>query len=208
MTSNHPIVAQEGWPLLAVLVLALAVSLAAGLSTWLTVGLAVVFAAALLLFRDPVRSVPSSPNGVIAPVDGRVLQVELARDAVLPGEWMRLSIRPNPLGAYTVRAPIEGKVLNPRVEARRDDGTPGPSGLWLRSEERDNVVLVFRGPGWLPRPQAFVNYGERLGQGQRFAYLRLAPKAELYLPAGAAMEVAPGDRIRAGEQVVANLQRS
>ena len=34
-------------------------------------------------------------------------------------------------------------------------------------------------------PKAFVRYGERVGQGQRFAYLRLAPRAEVYLPATA-----------------------
>ena len=52
-----------------------------------------------------------------------------------------------------------------------------------------------------------MNYDERLGQGQRFAYLRLALQAELYLPVTAKLRIAQGERIRAGEQAIADLYR-
>ena len=206
MTRNHPVIAQEGWPGLATLSLALIVALTLGLAIWLIIVLVCAILVALLIFRDPVRTVPSLPNSVVAPVDGRVLDISRVSDSVLSGDWLCLSIRPNPLGAYSVRSPIEGQILDPRVEGKHADGTTGPAGLWLRSEERDNAVLVFPGPAWTPRPQAFVNYGERLGQGQRFAYLRLAVRAELYLPANARLRIAQGDYIRAGEQAVADLR--
>ena len=50
-----------------------------------------------------------------------------------------------------------------------------------------------------------VRYGERVGQGQRFAYLRLAPKAEVYLPVTATIKVGAGDRVRAGCGILAEL---
>ena len=208
MTRNHPLIAQEGWPFVATLILALLVALGLGLATWLIAVLASALVAALLVFRDPVRTVPSLPNSVVAPVDGRLLEVLRVSDGVLPGDWWCLRIRPNPLGAYTVRSPIEGQILDPRVEGRHSDGRRGPAGLWLSSEERDETVLVFSGPFWMPRPQAFVSYGERLGQGQRFAYLRLAFQAELYLPATAELRVAAGEGLRAGEQAIADLYRA
>ena len=50
-----------------------------------------------------------------------------------------------------------------------------------------------------------MRYGERIGQGQRFAYLRLAPRAEIYLPLRAAVRVAAGERVSAGESILADL---
>jgi phosphatidylserine decarboxylase len=57
---------------------------------------------------------------------------------------------------------------------------------------------------WLA-PKAFVGYGERVGQGQRFAYLRLASRAEIYLPETAQIRVSVGDRITAGDGILADL---
>jgi len=157
------------------------------------------------LFRDPGRDVPSNPLAVVAPVDGQVVEVVRYRDGVLPGKWTRITIRTNHLGAYTVRSPIEGAILDVREQARDVDPARLTCGLWVRSEEQDDVVLLF--PGRHPRfaPKAFVRYGERVGQGQRFAYLRLASKAEVYLPATAEIRVNTGDRVLAGSSILAEL---
>jgi hypothetical protein len=66
-------------------------------------------------------------------------------------------------------------------------------------------LLTFPQRGWLGSPRAFVRYGERLGHGERFAYLRLARLAEVYLPRAARLRVAAGDRVRAGVNVLADL---
>ena len=78
-------------------------------------------------------------------------------------------------------------------------------GLWVRSEEQDDVVLLFPSRGFGFAPRAFVRYGERVGQGQRFAYLRLATRAEVYLPPTASISMREGDRVQAGTAVLAEL---
>jgi phosphatidylserine decarboxylase len=156
-------------------------------------------------FRDPGRDVPPLPLGVVAPVDGRVIEVVRYAGGVPPGSWTKISIRTHHWGAYTVRSPIEGTIRDVRDQARENDPNGLTSGLWVCSEEQDDVVLLFPGRyPWLG-PRAFVRYGERVGQGQRFAYLRLAPRAEVYLPATATVVVSPGDRVLAGSEVLAEL---
>ena len=158
-----------------------------------------------LLFRDPNRSVPPLPLAVIAPIDGRITEISRQFDDTLPGDWTRITIKTNHFGAYTIRSPIEGSILDVREQARELNMTGVPSGLWVRSEEADDVVLLFPSDCWGLAPKAFVRYGERVGQGQRFAYLRLASCAEVYLPRTADVCVLEGDRVLAGTAILAEL---
>jgi phosphatidylserine decarboxylase len=194
-------IAGEGWPWLAVTATCgVYVGWYWGL-LWAS-PIAVLCLLLFLLFRDPGRSIPPLPLAVVAPIDGVITQIVHDADATLPGDWIKISIKTNHFGAYTVRSPIEGAIHDVREEANRLDA---PSGLWVRSEEQDDVVLLFPGDGLGFGPKSFVRYGERVGQGQRFAYLRLAPRAEVYLPASAQISVHEGDRVRAGAAILAEL---
>lgn len=198
------IIAGEGWPYLIVLGVA-------GVVVYRFVGplwaVPIVLATLLLffLFRDPWRAIPPEPLAVVAPVDGTVIEVRPCHDGMVPGEWMRVAIKTNHMGAYTVRGPIEGSIqsISGMIEPTGDAGLP--NGLWLRSEEAHDVVLIFPRRYRLFGPKAFVRYGERVGQGQRFAYLRLAPRAEVYLPTASSARVARGDSVLAGETIIADL---
>ncbi len=142
---------------------------------------------------------------MVSPVDGKVIDVAPTDKGMLRREAQRLVIRVNSLGAYTARSPIEGKVLSLKENAALGSRLLGVGGLWVRNDAGDDVVLVFQGPRFVGRPAAMVGYGERLGQGQRAAYLRLASFAELYLPLSVKLAVKPGDTVFAGSTVLAEL---
>jgi phosphatidylserine decarboxylase len=194
-------IAAEGIPLLLGCV---ALALVCWRLDWLAAAAAAgLFAVWLFfLFRDPARAVPPLPAAIYAPVDGRIVAEEQIPGAGEQAAWRRLRIRVNHLGAYTVRAPIEGTIMP--IESSAIAGQ-SPEGLRLRSEEGDDVLLAFPRGGPLRSPRSFVRYGERLGQGHRFAYLRLAPVAEVLLPAGARLKVAVGEAVKAGDTVLAEL---
>ena len=116
-----------------------------------------------LLFRDPARNIPPLPLAVVAPVDGRITKITQHVGNTLPGEWQRISIKPNPFGAYTVRSPIEGAIQDFCDEVINAGLADAPRGLWVRSEEQDDVVLLFPGDGLGLAPRTFVRYGERVG---------------------------------------------
>ncbi len=81
----------------------------------------------------------------------------------------------------------------------------GSSGLWVRTDEDDDVVLQFHGHRFGLAPLAFLRYGERVGQGQRCAFLRLTRQAELQLPIASRVLVKAGQRVTAGADVLAKL---
>lgn len=195
---HHPAVARDGWPLISLLAVAAIVSWFAE-PEWSLLFVVLAFAAAMR-FRDPQRSIPSDALGVVSPVDGIIEAVDTVADPFLDREAVRVRIRIHHFGCYSARAPLEGKVLETKCTQ-----PAGPRGLRLETDEGDQVVVTLNtAPGW-GRPRSLLGYGSRVGQGQRIAWLRLARVAELYLPAGTRMLVAPGRRVLAGSELIASL---
>ena len=152
----------------------------------------------LALFRDPERDSPLAPLAILAPVDGKITRIAKTRSGLLEREALVIEISINPFGAYTLRSPVEGKILDPYDNAGEGSRLTGRGGLWLRLDEGDDVVVTFRGGGFFGLPKSLRRYGERVGQGHRCAFLRLARRCQMYLPADARPRVEVGERILAG----------
>ncbi|MFK8031160.1 MAG: hypothetical protein AB8G18_13065 [Gammaproteobacteria bacterium] len=198
---QFPLIAREGWPFILVVLLLLVGSFRLGGLT-LVLPCLVLLLILVLLFRDPHRDVPSKPLAVVSPVDGRILSVEPTDKGALQRESIRIVIKVSAAGAYSARSPTEGKVLNLMDNLTDGSRLLGVGGLWVRTDERDDVVVLMKGPTNWTRPVSFVGYGERLGQGQRFAFNRLARQAEVYVPVNSRMQVKQGDRVRAGSDIL------
>lgn len=179
-------IAVEGWPFVLLALAATAWSLA-GPWPLVAVPAFALFIAAVMKFRDPERET-SSAVGVLSPVDGAVGDIRNGPDGTL------IVLRIALFGPYMWRCPTEGKVL--------EGGTAnGGHGLRIRTDEGEEVGLRLSGPGWLP-PAAVIDYGERVGQGQRGGVLRAACRFEILLPPGAVATVQPGDKVRAGKTLL------
>lgn len=162
----------------------------------------------LFVFRDPIRLIPAMPLGVVSPVDGKVMEVTTESDGPVEGEGHCIRIRVSVFGAYTARSPVEGKVMELHGMAPEGARVVHAGGLWLRTDEGTDVVLQFRGNRFGLAPRAFLQYGERVGQGERCAWLRLTRIAEVWLPAGGRVLVEKGERVLAGSGVLARLPHS
>ena len=188
---RNPFIAREGLPFIAVAIFAL-VWLIRDHAYWYAVVPALALVFLYLLFRDPPRTVPSVALGVVCPVDGEIVRIDKVHNTEPHSVAIRIVIRVNSLGTYTARSPVEGKIMD-----------LGSNALWLQTDEGDDVVLQFSGYRFGLAPQSFARFGERLGQGQRCAYLRLARLAEVRLPVDAKVLVEQGQAVVAGVDVIA-----
>ena len=198
---RNPFVAREGIPYLLLAVLSFGAALHYGFPRYAVIPL-VLLVWLVLIFRDPKRDIPAVPLGVVSPVDGVVVDVGLTDKSMLGGEAHKIIIRINSLGTYTARCPVEGKIMDFLGGARQH---PSSSGLWVQTDEGDDMVLQFHGHRFGLAPLAFMRYGERVGQGQRCAYLRLTRFAEVQLPIHGRINVAKGQSVLAGSDVLAKL---
>ena len=186
-----------------------------GISAW-------VFA----FFRDPERVVPQSDSTIVAPADGVVslisqveppleLQIEdgSGTRGLPPGPVTRISIFMSVCDVHINRAPIAGTV-------RRLVYIPGKflnADLDKASEENERQhILVERGDGQLVgftqiaglvarRIVPFVKPGDTVAKGQRVGLIRFGSRVDVYLPAGTDAKILLGQRIVAGETILADL---
>lgn len=169
---------------------------------WLVLFPLAAFILLFFLYRDPHREVPPVALGVVSPVDGKVEVVDKTDRCVVQGEAYRVRIRINPFGTYTARSPIEGRVMDLASRVEGVGAECPTNAMWVETDEGDSVVLQFHNYRLNLAPESLVGLGERLGQGQRCAFIRLARYAEVYVPIAGKVHVKAGQRVKAGSDLI------
>jgi phosphatidylserine decarboxylase len=222
---NWPAVHPEGRKFALI---AAVLSLGSAFMAWETLAwpLAVLVLCIAAFFRDPVRVTPQGDSFIVAPADGLVTLIrqidpprELVQDdgsgvaGLLPGPVTRISIFMSVFDVHINRAPIGGTV-------RRVVYIPGKfmnADLDKASDENERQhLLIERGDGLMVgftqiaglvarRIIPFVKPGDMLAAGQRFGLIRFGSRVDVYLPAGTEPRVLIGQKVIAGETVLAEL---
>jgi phosphatidylserine decarboxylase len=210
-----PILA-DGWRFIALFAGATFLGALTG-AAWLFWPLMILTLWSIYFFRDPPRGVPQDDGVLIAPADGLV---QMIVDAVPPPELglgnaalTRISIFLSVFDVHINRAPCAASV---DVVAYR----PGKflnAAADKASEENERMALALRRPdgrvigcvqiaGWVARRiVCYVKPGQAVTAGERFGHIRFGSRTDLYLPPGARLLVAPGQRMIGGETVMAEL---
>lgn len=163
----------------------------------------------LYLFRDPDRDVPSLPLAIVSPADGSVISVEQVEDPYIKRPAICIKVQMSFWGTYITRSPTEGKIIERWFSAplkdKNKDLDIASYGLWVQTDEKDDVVLVMTRRSALNMPLCYVQSGERIGQGQRCGLIRFGSDLQVYVPDNSKIEVQPGDKVQAGSSVIATL---
>ena len=159
-------------------------------------------------------------SDLIAPADGLV---QMVTEAVAPSELglgdqplTRVSIFLSVFDVHINRAPCAGTV---EVVAYR----PGKflnAAADKASEENERMAIALRRTdgrligcvqiaGWVARRIVCrIKAGQAIAAGERFGHIRFGSRTDLYLPPGARLLVAVGQRMIGGETVMAELDPS
>jgi phosphatidylserine decarboxylase len=188
---------------------ALAAAAGAG---WLALPLLALGAFGAAFFRNPPRVLPSDPDAVVAPADGRVLEVGVCE---LPGgrKALRIGIFLSVFDVHVNRAPVAGRVLSlarsgsAYLAAFRPEAAARNVQLALELETASGArVGVVQITGWIARRiVCHAQVGEWLPRGARYGLIRFGSRTDVLLPPDAQPCVARGARVRGGRDVVARL---
>ncbi len=176
------------------------------LGFWPAIPFWISFVIIFYLFRDPMREIPSLPLAILSPADGKIIAIEKTHDPYVNRPAIKISIKMNSLGIYTTRSPTEGKVMQRWYKhPSESDKHKKNFGIWIQTDERDDVVLVMQPNSFLNTPKCFVQSGERIGQGRRCGYIRFGSNLEVYIPENSKILINIGNTVEAGSSVLANL---
>jgi phosphatidylserine decarboxylase len=179
---------------------------------------AVVTLGLLAFYRDPERRPPVGGNLILAPADGKVVEVTRGAEGPDGGRVLRIMIFLSVFDVHINRSPCAGRVL--AADYRRGEFLNALRAEADRRNESNTVTIDPVGP--LPGPVRMrqiagvlarrvvcaVRPGDRLTAGQRVGMIKLGSRTEVCLVEDPRWEVlaAVGDRARAGRTVLARLR--
>lgn len=168
----------------------------------------------LYFFRDPERPVPDDPDALVSPADGTITDIgEVAEPEFPGGRAFRVGMFLSIFNVHVNRVPRAGRVKQLRyypgefLDARHAECGVRNEQFWIDLEDGRTGqplrvkqiagAIARRIVCWL-RPDEEVRAGERLGM------IKFGSRTEIYLPAGAAIEmrVQVGDAVQGGRTVL------
>lgn len=205
--------APEGFRLVSPVVLVAILMIVAGILSgaqvvlWLGGTVAILSLLTLLFFRDPERRPPDDPRAVVSPADGKVIVSETMVDG-----RKHVAVFLSVFDVHVNRTPLAG-------EATRIIVTPGAyfhAGSLRAGGENARVdveaVSRFGSVSWRQVAGAIarkiscrLRTGQTFQAGERFGLIYFGSRMDVYLPSSAELKISKGQRVLAGESVIATF---
>ncbi|MFQ5704257.1 MAG: phosphatidylserine decarboxylase family protein [Gemmatimonadales bacterium] len=206
---GRPLIA-IGWVVLAVFAL---VAWLAGRGWWTVLPLAWTPVALWIpwFFRDPVRHGSRGVDLVLAPADGRIVDVsEVDEPDFFAGKSKRVSVFMNVFDVHVNRYPVDGTVeyRNYRpgkfVNASLDKASADNEQMSLGIRTGRGRVLVRQIAGLVARRIVTdAEPGSEVRQGERLGLIRFGSRVDTFLPCDVRVVVNVGDKTKAGITILA-----
>lgn len=173
---------------------------------WLVLLVPLVVLALIMLnfFRDPERT--PSGEGLLAPADGVVQSID---------EWedgrTRVATFMNPFDVHVNRAPLPGRVAGVEhvsggfIPAFDKESHLNERVVWHFDTEVGDLEVIQIAGALARRIVPYLEAGAKVARGDRIGIIRLGSRVDVYLPAGIVPAVTVGERMVAGETVLARL---
>jgi phosphatidylserine decarboxylase len=151
----------------------------------------------IFFHRDPDRF--PLGEGMLSPADGKIIQATPDK----------ITVFMSPTNVHVNRAPLDGVVSN--IEYRK--GTHLPAFMRRACKNQQNRMHLLTNEGDLELRQitgtlvreivCYVLPGDQVSRGERIGMIRFGSRVEVSIPSGYNLHVELGDKVRAGETVIA-----
>lgn len=208
----HPIIAREGWHILAGALIAVIVSwmLDLGIITFLFF---VFLVFAFQFFRDPAREAPEDPRAVVSPVDGRVCKVEKCTNPETGEDAVKVSIFMNVFNVHSQKSPVAGVVekvtytpgLFVNADLDKASTENERNAVTVRMADGRRITFIQVAGLVARRIICYATIGQELARGERYGFIRFGSRVDVYLPADAEIVAQIGDKMTGVSSTIARL---
>lgn len=178
---------------------------------WIFWGFSAIFIFSVCFFRDPERIGPEDKRVVVSAADGVVVDVShVEAEGFEGGKALRIAVFMNIFNVHVNRCPLTGRAvktehrpgrklsaLNKRAEYENEYGDTD-------IETSAGLVRVRQIAGIIARRIVTrIKVGDILERGDRIGIIRFGSRVDVFLPMAFKPAAVKGDRVRAGETVIA-----
>jgi phosphatidylserine decarboxylase len=167
-------------------------------------------------FRDPERVTPFAPDLAVSPADGKIIKIGPMPDPFSGKPRTCICVFMNVFNVHVNRAPVEGSVLdiayhpgkfiNASFDKASYDNERCAYSLEDAGGRHWSMVQI---AGLVARRIVCrVDRGDRVQRGERMGMIKFGSRVDVYLPEGYTPSVKVGDKVLAGQSVLAELVAS
>ncbi len=166
----------------------------------------------LWFFRTPARAINKQDDAFLSPADGRVVIAEETQDKNDSGKTVKqVSIFMSPLNVHLNRYPADGKIVSYTYYPGKYLVAWHPKSSYLN--ERNAIVMETPGGKHIMLSQVagtvarrivcYSEEGKHVKQGEEMGFIKFGSRVDVILPVDVELLVKPGDKVRAGLDVLA-----
>jgi len=165
-------------------------------------------------FRDPETDLISDPSFIIAPGQGRILELAEESNIHMGGPSRVVKIFLSIFDIHVQRSPISGKVV--RVEYKKGKFLDARNPIASFENEQNSIVIeneytkvvVKQIAGFIARRIiCWVRPGQEVKAGQRIGLIRFGSQVDLFLPKEIELCVERDETVSCGVSVIAYLTK-
>jgi phosphatidylserine decarboxylase len=206
-------VAKEGYPFIIFSVFITTISAILGYAV-LTLVLLVVTTFILMFFRDPERIIPEGNDNILSPADGKVIVSELVKDIRFSeDELLKISIFMNVFNVHVNRTPVSGIVKRvvhvPGTFLAADNEQAHLKNEYCAvtvTDHNNREITFVQIAGLIARRiVCWLEPADTVIQGRRCGLIRFGSRVDIYLPKESRVMIRPGQKVTAGETILAHL---
>ena len=177
--------------------------------------LLVVLFLVLNFFRDPERVVPQELGVAVSPADGKVIKVQTMRDPLTGEDRTAVCVFMNVFNVHVNRMPVAGRIarisyfggkfINASFDKASEDNER--NAVQVEDAEGKTWTMVQIAGLIARRIICWAEEGDSLARGQRFGLIKFGSRVDLYLPSDYESTVRIGEKVFAGQTVLARKKR-
>jgi phosphatidylserine decarboxylase len=181
-------------------------------STWMLTaasGVVVLSFGLLIFFRNPLRVAPPGDDFAVAPADGVVIVCES-----LPDGRKHVAVFLSIFDVHVNRTPVTGQVCSVRTtkgshhHAGSDEANSSNERVDVEADTPFGAVSWRQVAGMLARKiSCRLKPGDKFTRGSPFGLIYFGSRMDVFLPSSAELLTVVGQRVKAGESIIARLSR-
>lgn len=167
----------------------------------------------MFFFRNPHRTIPTDPNVLVSPADGKVMDItEEVEEGFLLEKCKKITIFLSVFDVHVNRAPMAGKITfrdytcGGFLPAYKDNVGFVNERHSICIDNGKFAILVTQIAGLLARRIiSWSSLGDTVEKGQLYGMIKFGSCTEVFVPHNVEICVKKGDRVKGGESIIGRV---